>query len=93
MLFRLGKTVVTKQISDAIEAAPSFLDEINSALARYVNGDWGELPEADAHSNDFAIKSSKPDRVFAAYDTSQGKIWVITEWDRSYTTILFPSDY
>ena len=93
MLFRLGRTVITKSISDVIEATPRFLDEINFALARYVNGDWGELPEGDANSNDFAIKSSQPERVFATYDTTQGKIWIITEWDRSYTTILFPSDY
>ena len=41
--------------------------------------------------NDRALESG--DRILSAYETSHGKIWIITEWDRSVTTILFPSEY
>ena len=47
----------------------------------------------DKATNDFAI-GDEPQRVFSDYNTSDGtKVWIITEWDRSYTTVLLPEDY
>jgi len=83
---------MTKAIANTIDENQDFYVEIVKAMGRYVNGDWGELCVDDAVLNDMAI-ISKEDRILAAYETSQGKIWIITEWDRSYTTILFPADY
>jgi hypothetical protein len=92
MLFQLGQTVMTSAIANVISEHPAFQIEIINAMQRYVNGDWGEMCGADSFANDKAL-AEKNDRIFAAYETTQGKIWIITEWDRSYTTILFPADY
>lgn len=63
-----------------------------SLLARHLFGDWGDLPPEDAQLNDLALQSEG--RLLSSYvigpDT---KIWVITEWDRSVTTLLLPSEY
>ena len=53
--------------------------------------DWGDLRQEDKALNDQAVESG--DQVMAKYLTSKGKIWIITEWDRSATTILFPCEY
>jgi hypothetical protein len=61
-------------------------------LARYIGGDWGDCGEEDWKSNDEAIKGDG--RVLAVYHTAKGeKLWIITEWDRSVTTILLPDEY
>jgi len=91
-MFNLGQTVMTRTIADVIEQDPAFHIEIINAMQRYVNGDWGELCADDSIMNDKAV-ISKNDRILAAYQTTHGKIWIITEWDRSFTTVLFPNDY
>lgn len=88
----LGKLVMTRGINDCIADDKTFTKEVLKALLRYKNHDWGDLPEEDKRMNDEAIKNSN-DRVLAAYETSQGKIYIITEYDRSYTTILFSHEY
>jgi hypothetical protein len=61
-------------------------------LARHARGDWGELCPADMRANDRALREG--DRLLSAYKTSTGeRLWVITEADRSATTILLPSEY
>jgi hypothetical protein len=61
-------------------------------INRHLNGDWGDLGEADRRSNDEAIRKS--DRLFSAYQVnSHVKIWIITERDRSSTTLLLPDEY
>jgi hypothetical protein len=61
-------------------------------LARHSRGDWGELCPADKWANDRALREG--DRLLSAYKTSTGeRLWVITEADRSATTILLPSEY
>ena len=92
MTFELGQLVATKAIAVAMEQDNKFLREVHGALDRYITRDWGEMPEEDKAMNDEALESGE-DRIFAAYDTSKGKIWIITEWDRSATTVLFPEDY
>ena len=63
-----------------------------SVLARHANGDWGELDEHDRRANEYALKHGL--RVLSAYTLSSGeKIWIITEADRSTTTILLPEEY
>jgi hypothetical protein len=62
-------------------------------LHRHVNGDDGNLSESDKALNVEAIASGQ-DRVFSAYQLPSGdRLWVITEWDRSVTTILLPDEY
>ena len=89
--FELGKTVVTIGIDKAISENPLFHYEILQALQKYKEKDWGDTCEEDAETNEEAV--SQGERILAVYNTSKGKIWIITEWDRSVTTILFPSEY
>lgn len=91
VMFKLGTLSVTQGISAKAKANRKFLAEINEAFIKYVQYDWGDTHLEDAKSNDEAIKNG--DRVLAAYKTSQGKIWIVTEADRSATTILFPDEY
>lgn len=84
--FELGPVVCTPGACGIDEG------EINSALARYKAGDWGDLEKEDAAMNDEAVTDG--DRIMATYRTKGGvKFWIITEWDRSVTTILLPSEY
>lgn len=61
-------------------------------LARHLAGDWGVQPSEDAQLNDAALKSDG--RLLSSYPLGgDTRIWVITEWDRSVTTFLLPSEY
>ncbi|HHZ9395373.1 plasmid related protein [Pseudomonas aeruginosa] len=64
-----------------------------SYLRRHLDGDWGDLDDSDRRQNDVAMKSGD-DRLFSSYQVTPGlKLWIITEWDRSVTTLLLPSEY
>jgi hypothetical protein len=84
----LGKVVATpgalKLLSDAGEDAFNY-------LARHASGDWGDLCGFDSRQNERALRVGE--RIFSSYGTPAGRIWVITEADRSVTTILLPEDY
>ena len=60
-------------------------------MNRYFNCDWGELCEDDQVLNDYAIENDE--RILGKYFTSKDPIYIITEWDRSATTILFCNEY
>lgn len=62
-----------------------------AALMRHRQGDWGDVPPEDARLNDDALKNG--DRILSAYYSGKTRFWVITESDRSVTTILLPEDY
>ena len=67
-------------------------EEIQRALQRHVIGDWGELDAEDKKTNDLALEFGE--RLLSAYKSASGtKFWIITESDRSVTTILLPEDY
>lgn len=67
-------------------------DEIQAALARHQKGDWGEVCKEDRLANNVAVVNET--RILSAYKTSKGKkFWIITEADRSSTTVLMPEDY
>lgn len=90
-MFELGQVVITREIAEAMKQSEEFTREVAVAGGKYKLCDWGDTCEEDAELNDEAVKSGE--RILAAYETSQGTIWIITEWDRSVTTILFPSEY
>lgn len=86
----LGKICVTMEVLWAF--AESLRDRPDTHLARHATGDWGEVDEQDQRVNEYAVERSL--RVMSAYSLSSGeKIWVITEADRSSTTILLPEEY
>jgi hypothetical protein len=61
-------------------------------LIRHARGDWGEVGKEDWMANDEGLENGG--RLLSAYRTSLGeRIWVITEWDRSVTTLLLPDEY
>lgn len=61
-------------------------------LGRHQSGDWGDLSAEDIKENEFSVKEGF--RLLSAYKLETGvKVWVITEADRSVTTILLPSEY
>jgi hypothetical protein len=61
-------------------------------LSRHESGDWGEVGPEDWESNEAAVREGT--RLLSAYTLNTGvKIWIITEWDRSVTTILLPEEY
>lgn len=91
MKINLGQIVASRMIYGDMEGSSLFAREVVRSLARYQNGDWGDCCEEDCQANDYAAEHGE--RILAAYETSRGKIWIITEWDRSATTILYPSDY
>lgn len=93
MKFTLGQIVTTRAIHDDIADNSKFAKEVLDCLRRYANADFSDMEYAeDVQANMDAIKNGD-DRIFATYNTSKGKIYIITEWDRSVTTILYPEDY
>ncbi len=85
--FPLGRIVAT---ACAIQELPP--EDIRRALYRHVSGDWGSLDESDREQNEIALKDKG--RLFSVYHTEDGvRFYVITEHDRSVTTVLLPEDY
>ena len=87
--FPLGRTVATPGALDALKEAG---EDPTSYLDRHITGDWGDVPPEDAAENELSIR--KGFRILSAYMLStEVKIWVLTEADRSSTTILLPEEY
>lgn len=83
----LGRTVITANAKNILTDL-----DIENALNRHQFGDWGELCEEDKQVNEDALKDG--DQILSVYISSGGKrFWVITEADRSCTTVLMPEDY
>jgi hypothetical protein len=87
-LFKLGEVVGTPAAQELLERGGV---DSTSLLQRHVSGDWGDVPEADARENEFSVKEGY--RIVSAYPVGEGKVWIITEADRSATTILLPEEY
>lgn len=90
-LFELGQVVATPE---ALQALPP--ERVLEILARHLSGDWGELSQADKEENNLSVREGF--RILSAYwideaDQSKGRVWVITEADRSSTCILRPDQY
>ena len=60
-------------------------------LARHATGDWGDLCAFDRHQNEIALREDL--RVLSSYPVGRERVWIITEADRSITTILRPEEY
>jgi hypothetical protein len=87
--FPIGKPVITPAAQAALDAAGMSAVLL---LARHVNGDWGDLSVEDFAANELAVLTGK--RLLSSYAMPDGgKVWIITEADRSATTILLPDDY
>ena len=95
--YPLGQVVATRGVADLAEQNPDFLDFVQASLNRHAQGDWGVVDAGDKRLNDQALKEGS--RLLSAYDDPRfpkngiNTIWIITEADRSATTILFPDEY
>ena len=88
-LFPLGRVVATPGAIAALDDAEQSPQEL---LERHVTGDWGVVPEEDKQANDWSLENGA--RLLSSYVTNKEvKIWIITEHDRSVTTILLPLEY
>ena len=87
-MFPLGRIVATPGALAALAAAsvaPTAL------LARHAAGDWGDVPPEDAAENKPSV--ARGFRLISSYPVGDGRVWIITEADRSATTLLLPSEY
>jgi hypothetical protein len=85
--FHPGQFVVARQAFDTLPP-----EEIATALSRHLAGDWGDVCEEDRQENELSLKEGF--RLFSVYHAGDGtKFWIITEADRSATTVLLPEEY
>ncbi len=90
VVFPPGRIVATPGALDMLER---YGQSPGTFLHRHLSGDWGELCSEDVEQNTMALKNEW--RIFSSYPlgSSGEKLWVITEADRSVTTLLLPSEY
>jgi len=87
--FPMGRPTITPSAEAALNAVGIHPIRL---LARHIHGDWGDLSEEDRLQNELALLLGM--RLLSSYPLpGGGKVWVITEADRSLTTILLPDDY
>ncbi|MBX7257358.1 MAG: hypothetical protein K1Y02_13425 [Candidatus Hydrogenedentes bacterium] len=85
--FSLGQTVITRNALETLHP-----EDVPTSMARHHAGDWGDLCDEDRQTNDRALAHGG--RLFSAYHDRNGtKFYIITECDRSVTTVLLPEDY
>ena len=85
--FPLGQLVITSNAASRLAE-----DDVTSAIRRHVQGDWGEVCEEDRQENDRSLIEGC--RLLSVYVAQDGlRFWIITESDRSVTTVLLPEDY
>src|SRR5687767_3754775 len=87
--FSLGQIVITANARDTLPPA-----DVLQALTRHAAGDWGDIDEEDRQENELSLREGF--RLLSVYHTSENppqKFWIITEADRSATTVLLPEDY
>ena len=94
-LFETGPIVITPGIREMMESGCQ--STIQTCLDRHRSGDWGDLCDDDKQLNNDSLEAEKnggyTDSLFSSYETGFGKIYIITECDRSVTTILLPEEY
>ena len=86
-LFNPGQIVATPGALSLVENGGN----LQVYLFRHLSGDWGNLEEEDKQENQFSVENGF--RLLSAYVTQQGRLWIITEADRSVTTFLLPEEY
>ena len=97
-LFETGPIVMTPGIRELIYSDQYAADTIQRCLDRHKGGDWGGLCDDDKQLNQVSLREEKEkgftyESLFSSYDTDFGKIYVITECDRSVTTVLLAEEY
>jgi hypothetical protein len=86
-LFQPGQIVATP---GALELSDQGV-QLMSYIGRHLRGDWGDLGDEDKQENNLSVSHGY--RILSAYNTMAGRLWIITEADRSTTTLLLPEEY
>jgi hypothetical protein len=92
--FSLGNLVCTRGVANRCAMDAHFAQKVEESILRHAVCDWGDLCDEDKQVNKEALQEGG--RLLSAYyidDAKAEKIWIITEWDRSVTTVLFPDEY
>lgn len=89
--FNLGNIYTTDNIARMMEEDINFANHVSRSLMRYISCDWGNMNPQDKKQNDWAVDNNE--RILAAYVFHDTRYWIITEYDRTTTTILFPYEY
>ena len=89
--FTPGQVLATSALISALEKQDGDHNVIHSLLARHLQGDWGTVCAEDKRTNEYALKNGE--RILSRYEHGEISIYIITEWDRSYTTIMRVQDY
>jgi len=84
--FPLGNVVITAQAQSRLNPA-----DVQQGLSRHARGDWGDIPPEDVAVNEHGLEFG--DRLLSVYGEGESRFWIITERDRSVTTVLMPEDY
>ncbi len=88
-LFELGMTLITPGAEEKLST-----EIIAMAMIKYMSGDWGDTYEQDKKANYEALLPETQGRLMGVYKyDEEKKFYIITEWDRSVTTILLPEEY
>lgn len=93
--FLLGRLCATRGVVYDMERDAAFARFVADSLARYRRCDWGDVSAADGKANGRAVECGG-ERILAAYrypGHGSRKIWILTEADRSVTTVLYPEEY
>ena len=90
-LFPPGRMMMTRGIAALIADNPAAAAAVKDSLRRHLAGDCGDMDHDDVLANASALLTGE--RIFSSYLTAIGKLWVITEADRSATTLLLPEEY
>jgi len=84
--FPLGQVVITANAADQLDS-----QAVNEGLIRHASGDWGEICDEDRQLNEVSLREEG--RLLSVYGHGAKRFWIITEADRSVTTVLMPEDY
>lgn len=90
----LGQVVITRNLAEQVfrhDDDRKAISDLHEALHRHESGDWGDLCDEDKALNDDSLKHGG--RLLSSYKVQGIKFWIITEADRSVTTLLLPEDY
>lgn len=91
--FDSGQIVMTRGVNNKIAYDTKFAIFVQKSLQRHLHGDWGDLEREDKAENEYSLNCDL--RLLSKYMNRKTSdyIWIITEADRSVTTILFPDEY
>ena len=90
--FPLGQLLMTRGVNNRVADDSGFAGFVLASLKRHTRCNWGDLRQEDKKENEFSLRDGF--RLLSAYEREGlPKIWIITEADRSATTILFPDEY